>query len=165
MHLKNKQETFNFEVLLNWIELCFFFWVARSSCGLSLSKTLDKTENTWSMSSNERSVHTRGKLLVSLPSLIPFAHCSSRQRRLQYDIFVFDQTQQHFLEMNELTGNAALWVTAHFGEALLSLFPVYRWIWLPNLKPFCSVPGFQEDLTLANKLRLLAGIGWIAYLI
>lgn len=43
-------------------------------------------------------------------------------------MFVFAQTRQHFLEINELTGNAALWVTAHFGEALLSLFPVHRWI-------------------------------------
>lgn len=117
MHLKKKEETFNFEVLLNWIEPSFFL--------LSSQKLL------WFVSEQKHKQRIRDPSHLTkalLPSLIPFAHCGSRQQRVQFNIFVFDQAHQHFLEMNELTGNAALWVMAHFAEALLSLFLVHRWI-------------------------------------
>lgn len=52
----------------------------------------------------------------------------SRLRRLWFNIFVFEQSQEKFPEIIESAGNAVLSVRARFGKALFSPFLVHRWI-------------------------------------
>lgn len=68
-----------------------------------------------------------------------------------WNFFLFHKPRQQWLHMY-CAGTPALWAVKKLShKTLLSLLLVQQGIWLPDVKPFCSLPTFQEELTLACK--------------